>query len=127
LKIPWQTGNLQLKTAVHPKEQCLVEVVYLGSGKIETPISMAMPKSQDAANDSAEAPMELQSVQAAVVKDTNTAQENLDFPAVTDAANGDFRGPIPPPATAVEALERWNLPRKNRWRVFGTFMSRFGR
>ena len=33
----------------------------------------------------------------------------------------DIRSDLPPPSTAVEALQRWNKPRSNMWGVFATF------
>jgi hypothetical protein len=36
---------------------------------------------------------------------------------------GDVRDDLPPPSTAVEALQKWNYPRSNRWRVFATFFA----
>lgn len=36
---------------------------------------------------------------------------------------GDVRNDLPPPSTAVEALQKWNCPRSNRWRVFATFFA----
>lgn len=32
---------------------------------------------------------------------------------------------LPPPSTAVEALERWNHPRRNMYGIFGTYLSFF--
>ena len=35
----------------------------------------------------------------------------------------DIRGDLPPPSTAVEALQRWNSPPGNKWRLFATFFA----
>ena len=35
----------------------------------------------------------------------------------------DIRGDLPPPSTAVEALERWNSPKSNMFALFGTYLS----
>lgn len=37
----------------------------------------------------------------------------------------DVRDELPPPSTAVEALERWNYPRRNMYGIFGTYLSFF--
>ena len=37
--------------------------------------------------------------------------------------HGDVRSDMPPPSTAVEALQKWNYPRSNRWRVFATLFA----
>jgi hypothetical protein len=84
---------------------------------------MEMPASQVTGNGSANLVTELQPIPAAVVKDTTGTQAVLDPNVSDDTPNGDVHGQIPPPATAVNALERWNSPKKNRWRVFATFVS----
>jgi hypothetical protein len=35
----------------------------------------------------------------------------------------DLRGDLPPPNTAVDALERWNSPKSNMYALFGTYLS----
>jgi hypothetical protein len=35
----------------------------------------------------------------------------------------DVRNELPPPSTAVDALERWNSPPRNKWALFSTYLS----
>jgi hypothetical protein len=37
----------------------------------------------------------------------------------------DVRAQANPPSTAVDALQKWNAPQINMWRVFATFWSFF--
>jgi hypothetical protein len=87
---------------------------------------MARHPSRHAENDSADSVTELQSMPAAVVKDptgTHTSDTTLDPNRKDEDSSGHVRGQIPPPVTAIDALERWNSPKKNRWRVLATFVS----
>ena len=68
---------------------------------------------------------ELQSMPAAVVKNTIAKQATLNSDVQESADDGDIYDQMPPPATAVVALERWNFPKMNRWRVLATFSSVF--
>src|SRR3954452_8298691 len=36
---------------------------------------------------------------------------------------GDVPNDLPPPSTAVQALQSWNQPRSNKWRVFATLFA----
>lgn len=86
---------------------------------------MARHASQGAENGSADPVTELQSMPAAVVKDQKRTQAVLGPEVKDDVPGCDVHGQMPPPATAVDALERWNSPRKNCWRVLATFSSAF--
>jgi hypothetical protein len=70
---------------------------------------------------------ELQSMPVAVVKSSEEAQGVLGWgvPDGNNFTNGDVQGEARPLATAVNALECWNSPRENRWRVLSTFVSAF--
>jgi hypothetical protein len=81
------------------------------------------PRRED--NVSANSITELQSVPAALVRDPISAQAVLDPKSPDNTPNGDVHGQMPPPATAVDALERWNSPKGNRWRLIGTFICVF--
>lgn len=48
----------------------------------------------------------------------------LGFEIQESVAEGSVNDQMPPPATAVGvALERWDSPKRNRWRVLATFAS----
>jgi hypothetical protein len=51
-------------------------------------------------------------------------------PKVTDGSiqghgvqHGDVRSDLPPPSTAVDALQKWNYPRSNKARFFATLFA----
>ena len=70
---------------------------------------------------------ELQPMPNAIVKDPPAEAQTV--PTLNDvqeyAFNDPTNGQVPLSATDVDALERWNSPKKNRWRVFATFTSEF--
>jgi hypothetical protein len=37
--------------------------------------------------------------------------------------HGDVRSDLPPPSTAVDALQKWNYPRSNKGRFFATLFA----
>jgi hypothetical protein len=86
---------------------------------------MVVETSRDTENGLAGSVVELQPLPATVVKDTVSTQANLNPDIQDGAAYGDIHVQMPPPATAVNALERWNSPKKNRWRLLATFSSVF--
>jgi hypothetical protein len=105
-------GDVRSKITCHPP-----------SATDDQKTGMAMPASQVTESGSADLVTELQPIPAAVMKDATGTQAVLDPNVSDDTPNGDVHGQMPPPATAVDALERWNSPEKNRWRVFATFVS----
>jgi hypothetical protein len=50
----------------------------------------------------------------------NSTQKKLEVSDLEDVRNGML-----PPCNAVDALQRWNSPMINIWRVFATFWSFF--
>jgi len=42
---------------------------------------------------------------------------------VSGEQSGDVPNNLPPPSTAVQALQSWNQPRSNKWRVFATLFA----
>jgi hypothetical protein len=51
----------------------------------------------------------------------DNASQSRKILGVTDLE--DIRGEAAPPIQAVEALQRWNYPHINMWRVFASFWS----
>ena len=57
------------------------------------------------------------------------AHEAINLGRVSSAASRrqdedlDLRDDLPPPSTAVEALERWNSPPRNKYALFSTYLS----
>ena len=56
------------------------------------------------------------------------AHEAINLGRIPSAASrhhedGDFNNDLPPPSTAVEALERWNHPARNKYALFSTYLS----
>ena len=64
-------------------------------------------------------------------KDPFHAGETVELSPIKSAQRGskidevDIRDELPPPSTAVDALERWNSPKKNMYCIFGTYLSFF--
>jgi hypothetical protein len=83
--------------------------------------------SRYAENGTSESVTELQSMPAAVRQDPTETHTMLDLNMNEGIASGHAHGQMPSPATAVDALERWNSPKKNRWRVLATFICVFAR
>ena len=62
----------------------------------------------------------------AIPKNTFQAHEAINLgrvPSHAERTDDDIRGDLPPPNTAVEALERWNSPKSNMFALFGTYLS----
>jgi hypothetical protein len=59
--------------------------------------------------------------------DLNTVSSRHKHPDSSTWGNrehsGDVPNDLPPPSTAVQALQSWNQPRSNKWRVFATFFA----
>jgi hypothetical protein len=82
--------------------------------------------SRHAENGTANSVTELQSMPVAVVKDPTTEIQTIrDSLREEDIRCDHGHDQMPPPATAVDALERWNSPKKNRWRLLATFVCAF--
>ena len=97
------------------------EIYVFYSGAMRAEMATKTPSGTE--NGSADSVVELQRVPAAVVRDTVAKQATLKSEIEDRATSGDINGQIPPPATAVDALERWDSPKMNRWRVLATFSS----
>ena len=56
------------------------------------------------------------------------AHEAINLGRISSAASRHhedehFNNDLPPPSTAVEALERWNYPPRNKYALFSTYLS----
>ncbi len=88
---------------------------------------MATYTSRVAEDGSGDRLTELQSMPNAIVEEPPTGAQTVPALNVQDNTfNDPTRGQIPPLATNVDALKRWNSLKKNRWKVFATFICELG-
>lgn len=127
MEISWQ---VQLRCG---GEQCFEDAIQLFTELLSSPVYetaldfiMTIQSSAVVVSNSGESASDLQHMPPSVVSDATATQAKHDSEVRHTEPNDVVEDQMPLPATAVIELERWNSPKRNRWRLLGTFTSMFG-